>query len=853
MPALALLLCLFVRLCIAGVVDWVPSAPLPADGATASVVYLYGAQLGENPKIRVKSDEGKVSAVEAVGAGLVRFSFMPNSVSTPKNSTIKVTALGQELPIAVPVVPRFTGLIEITVDPPILASTGTATLKLRPSGTSPVSMDARKFLLRASVGTVDTPAPLGDGSWVARYTPPKGLTNPVAVVLSAADAAAPDVITGRVILPVTLRKTVSFPATPGAKLALTVGSRNFGPFATSTKGQVSFEVDLDPRERQGRLVGVNPDTSQVDQAVTLPLTIGSQLMFQPLPGSVPPGTKVPIRIAVVDETGADRIDLNVEIKASSGEISVPWRDGTLYTATWTAPATGGDVSFTGVASGGEGTTRVSLTGNVAIRVSGPPPSVSLTATPRVLEPTTTTVELVARVKDPSGTAVVGKAPSLSAEGGTATGTARDNKDGSYTLNVKRTAGAPELRVFAMPDYEASKQGAAAVVVWPAASGIRPGDATTLSVVVLDRLGVPVPDVEVKFALPVGDASVTPSTRTNNRGLARVALKAGGQAGLVAVRVQAGGAIGGTAVLLSDPAGALPDGGSDADRALLDRWRSIVPALVVGVSAPVVAVATPTASSVGGGTVATSTPAGDAATTSTSKPARTTTARPPPAAGDGPRGAAGLVLRNQRGSFEQTSNAGANLLGSAEYATPAIGFYGLQADAHYWILDDSWGGIGVEAHAGVTLEFYEVVGESYATPRPDLILGARYRYPLGPISVQGGLGFHYSTLAAFAYTSDALTSTEALGLGLPGGRLAVGFGLDREKVSAALEVAETFVPYPCDLHLGAVLDVEVAKPIAVRAGATYELQSYKVEADDGDGNADIDYRYLGIQLGAAFRF
>lgn len=552
-------------------VTWVPSPPLLGDGATPSTVRLY---VDDGARIRVKADAGKVGPAVASADGVWTIPYTPPRVTAVGTVAFKVTAGGVESTIEVPVVPPFTGSLALSFDPPVLPSTGTALVKITPDGSTAVANEGRSFLLVASAGTVDAVAPAGNGSWVARYTPPKGLTAPLAVVFAAADAAAPDKVQGSSVLPVTVKRSVSFDVKPGSSNVLKVGARTYGPLVAAPSGKVAFDVDLDPREPTGDLRSVNPDTSKEDREAPLPVAATTAIAFYPLPASVPAqaDVSVPVRIVVIGPDGRPKADATVKLSASKGTITPATWDRDVFSATFTPPTTPGEIVVTAEVDGAKSERRIKIVGTV--------PTLTL-ASPDIPK-SGTSFSVVARVKDAQGTGVVGRPPTLTADGATANGSAKDNKDGSYTFPFKVSSSTNRVRVYAAPPVEASSMPAARLVAWPGASMVAANgsDTVTVTVLAVDAFGLPVPNVSLKLGAPRGDGSVPPTGKTDARGMARVVFTAGRTPGLASVRVEGAGLV--TEVPLfqaKDGAGPLlPTGGGVADEALVAKWRAAAPEL-----------------------------------------------------------------------------------------------------------------------------------------------------------------------------------------------------------------------------------------------------------------------------------
>jgi hypothetical protein len=474
-------------------------------------------------------------------------------------------------------VPSTRGSLELTFDPPVLASTGTAVVRITPEGASSVPADARRFLLSASAGTIDAPMPSGDGSWVARYTPPKGLTTPLPVVIAAADAAAPERVWTHELLPVTVRRSVTVDAKPGSSNVLTVGGRSYGPLPAAPSGKVAFEVDLDPRTPTADLRSVLPDTSKEDRKIPLPQG-PPQLVFVPGSAGAPaqPDLSVPVRIVAVESDG-DPITADApRVSASRGTLASPLNQDQAWTATFTPPSTAGEVVLTAELAGAKAERRV--------KVSGAVPSLTLTTNPEVLPATARSFTVTARVKDAAGQAVAGRPPVFTATGATLSGTPRDNKDGTYTATFNVASGITSVRVGATPQVDVTGQPAVRLVAWAsepvaAANGV---DVVTITAVPVDAWGAPVRGVSLRAGVPKGDGTVPAQVTSDANGVARFAYTAGKSAGMVSVRIEGAGLVTELPLWQSN-GGAFPTlqpGGDDTAAALRERWQAAAPQVLL---------------------------------------------------------------------------------------------------------------------------------------------------------------------------------------------------------------------------------------------------------------------------------
>lgn len=556
----------------------VGTAPLPADGVTASEVHVYVERCPANARARVKAESGKVTAVATGADCIVSFTYAPPTMSAPKSLPVTIQVQADEYTVQIPVAPPFTGDIGISFDPPVIAAGGSATVKLKPTGTTPVATPQRRFVLTATVGTVDSPIPLGDGTYSARYTAPKSLTGPVMVAITAADAAAPS-IQGLAGLPVTLRKAVGLDAPSGSNNVLTVGGKQYGPFKADSKNKVSFEVDLDPRNPLGRLQTVNADTSRVEREVPMPgVPQTGQLVFLPMPASVvaDPTRLLPVRVVALAPNGDQVPASDLRITASAGTVSAAGPDGKVMVSQFTSPATAQEVTLGAQWNG--------LIASRKLRILAPLPTMTLAAEPADFPKSGGTVKVIARLKDAGGTALAGRSPALVADGASTSGKLTDNKDGSYTISVSGTSKTERARVFGTPPMDVSSLAPARILAWTGSATVSANglEGTALTLVAVDAYELPVANVEFKLAVPQGDGSLPPSVKSDARGVAHVTYRAGTTPGLQTLRVEAGGLTTELPMFQVGPKMFVSPtpGGGPAHLAALERWQHASPSLTI---------------------------------------------------------------------------------------------------------------------------------------------------------------------------------------------------------------------------------------------------------------------------------
>ncbi|MFN7145253.1 MAG: hypothetical protein ACK4YP_15880, partial [Myxococcota bacterium] len=235
------------------------------------------------------------------------------------------------------------------------------------------------------------------------------------------------------------------------------------------------------------------------------------------------------------------------------------------------------------------------------------------------------------------------------------------------------------------------------------------------------------------------------------------------------------------------------------------------------------------------------------------PVKAKTPRAAPTPGEWERLRLGVGLLNARGSYSMESDAGAQLLGNAAFATPGAGFWGLGAELVWMPLQQPWGGLGLDVRARGQLEWFNVADSPYVNVQRDAIVGARYRRGLGGLfSFEGSLAAHYTTGVLFRYSDAARSDAELLNFPLVGARLGAILSLESDRVYATLEAAETFAPFPIDPHAEATVDWRLGNTeTTLRVGGAwdYRTMTYAADGEGETGTASVEQNQFTIKVGA----
>lgn len=583
---LFVLVALFSTPALAGSLFLLPGTPVVGDGKSPATLRIWAAGITGEDKVKVNPDEGRVGEASIGADGVITVSYIPPSVKAPKELGLSVKVAGVNVRaderLTLVVVPPYAGNLKVTFDPPeFVGGNAGVQVRITPDASSAQNAEARRMLGIASAGTLDSPIAAGDGTYVAYWKPPATLPRSRSVIVAVADAAAPDQVVGWAVLPVLVKASVTLNAMPGSNNLLIAGDRQWGPLPASPAGTVAFDVEVHPGKTAARLQTVAPGGAKTETVVTLPLEAYDRVAFLPLPPAMPsdPDARLKIRVAATKITGEPLSNAAITLRATAGQVE-PMKATSqpgLYEATFIPPEKAGEVIFTAEVDGQKAEAKMKLLAAL--------PSVNLSADPSELAKGQTSTTITARVKDARGAGVVGRPPELVVTGGTKAAKPTDNKDGSYTWKVTLASKPGYMILTADPPVEPSGLGPSRVLMWPGRAGVAANgsESVSVTVAVLDAFGLPVPNVKVKLAVPVGDGSLAPEATTNKAGLARVAYRSGTTVGPAILRADAAGLYAETVIFQSGPTTPAPNQvptGSPDGVAALTSWQMSAPALLV---------------------------------------------------------------------------------------------------------------------------------------------------------------------------------------------------------------------------------------------------------------------------------
>ncbi|MCB9763670.1 MAG: hypothetical protein H6739_28130 [Alphaproteobacteria bacterium] len=576
----ALTLTLLTNPALAGAIEVLPAGPLIADGETTVMVPLRIPGLAPEDKLRIRPEEGEISAVSRGPEGLVVLHFVPPEIYRADTARMRISIRGTmklDEDISIDLLPLPHAELSLDFEPSdwTAGQKGTVTVTVSSDGPHPLPASARVYALSVTEGTLSEPTRTDDGRWTANWTPPSKLDTPTNVLFTATDQTTPGAVRGLATFPVLVEKPQTVAAPSGSMNTLVIGQNQYGPVTAGDDGSVTFNARLDPRVQTGTLQSVDNTARRTDSTVNLELGSPVQLNFAPLPPNLPTNTPLTLWLAVTQPDG--RGWASTAPRLATGEEGKN-EGGGWFSFSVTTPSDPGAWSLTAKAGEDETTLTVDVVDAV--------PDLTLSADPASLGEKDRDFTVTVGLKDGAGKALTKRKLDFTADGAAPVGSTKDNGDGTYTQRYRLGTKDEVAVVRALPALQATGLPPAQLVVWPL-DGSVPADGSSeldIRIVALDALGMPVPDVTLSFTAPVGDGVIRPEAKTDKHGMASIPYRAGGIVGPVVVRVDASGLQGDTMFVQTavgaEPAQVDPVGRADIVEAIAE-WRQSSPQVRVG--------------------------------------------------------------------------------------------------------------------------------------------------------------------------------------------------------------------------------------------------------------------------------
>ena len=314
-------------------VHLVSPGPIITDGSPVTLSFFVDDPRVDE-RIRIRPSRGNRRHLEESGPGIFNFRFVPPNVDEPTTISVSVVRGGQEEVFAIDLVPGWEADIALDVQP----VAGGFDVLLSPENAGPQQVMDHRFLMTASSGEFAEPVSNGDGTYTAHYVPdPEG---PTSVLLSVADAAAPDLRHGWTQLflsgePGVLSVFLGLPDTaladPERSIPIrVVTTAGIAPTIRASGGLVStpkptseqgvYLAKYTPLDRPGPVT-----ISTLDHTATIEL-VAPMLRVQPYSTQMDDGN-VNVQLRTRDHRGISRRDRLILDATQARRLSRSTRDG----------------------------------------------------------------------------------------------------------------------------------------------------------------------------------------------------------------------------------------------------------------------------------------------------------------------------------------------------------------------------------------------------------------------------------------------------------------------------------------------------------------------------------------------
>ena len=489
----------------------------------------------------------------------------------------------------------------------VLGRDAGASLSVKVQGPDSANADIQ---LVASVGSIQTLTPLGDGNFVAQYVPPTDPSQqfPQLALITAIDKRNPGKVFSQAVVPLVGQTNYPIQSQPGATVIIEINGKPSLPAATDASGMARVPITVEPGAYNAKSITLI-NNQRLEDPLDLKVPHSRRVSLFPVGASVPADNSVtvPVRAYVTESNGTPDTKATVSFTVASGTVTEATHlGGGVYEAQWT-PAFGSTEATASVqvsVADAKGPQSHSLD---VTMVPGRAASLGLTAEPPTLAPGSSSFKLYVKAAGgPSG--LSGRTVVVEADGATAAGPARDLGSGDYEQAFSAT-GDGNINLAVGLASAATGNPFNRLLVLPLSESVAADSRSPqrLAVIAVDANGYPVADVPVDLKVTSGDGAVTQSVNTGANGIAFATYTAGTASGFAVVKGTSGGKVGeagfvqanGTVAALNAPVT-----GSAATAALTSAWAGSVGQLSVARAGGVMVAAAPVAATAApAGTVA----------------------------------------------------------------------------------------------------------------------------------------------------------------------------------------------------------------------------------------------------------
>lgn len=804
-------------------------APILADGTTATEVVFSLPGILPGDVIKARSDAARVDAVRVPAAGVVVARVQPEATLVPGPVVVVFRAKGargkMSADVSVPTRPGSARRIEPAA--PVAGTTpggAAVAITLRLPETMQ-SRDTRSVIGNATSGSLSGVQP-GDGQTIAAtWTPPDEAAGSQLVMLTFADAAAPDRIAGTVTVPLLAEASLTLDAPADSQNILIHGETRLGPAKASPAGTVAFTLAIDPRAPIATLETTTPDGQVRTRSVELADSAAPMLAFVPGPGTLvaDPARGVPLLVAALDERGEPVESAPPTFGASRGTLGVPRATGIpgIWQAEFTPPAEPGSVTFTATAAG--------MVVERKARLVAPLPPLTLHPSKDPLPHSATSLSVTV-----SGG---GGVPALDVRGGRLGSRPRKTPDGTMFM-LRPDDDTEGLWLLALPPRGVAGGVPATIDLHGPTSAPDTGP-RPYTVQLADAAGLPVGAAPLTVDAPWADDIQAPKT-TDAQGIARVWVTPPAT-GAEVLRVRAGGLPGG-AVL--GPAGLPTAPSSRAPSTWVDRAPAPeVAVAVVPEDPPLAAAPSPAAQDPGND------PPLDSPDPAAPESVDGLSGKTPTAGGTSPW--LHLGLSGGLGGHAWSQDAEGGVAGPEDDASTAgslplgLGAAAIGLHAEAW--SRRWAGLEIDL-IGQSGDFE---GARQRTLRGGVGLLGRLQLG-GVVSAYGTAGAGLTPGFLVVYEDGDPDEEEGVIQRVIGGQLGAGIVVRTPRLHANLAVRELWAPWPVQTQARLDVGLAVTSALTIDLRTRYDARTMAFNVDGESVDARDSLTYLGLGVSCLLR-